>query len=130
MWVSGRLCPDSASQHGGVIWLAWKALPASAWMQQRGIETPVEVLLADGIAYNLSFSIYATRQIQALRAGTLLEGEYQVFGTCGLTLLMRTVCFLLKEQVFLSCCSWGALWRDSLCLSILFYNLCWRWVHG
>lgn len=62
-------------------------------MQQCSFETPVEVSLADGITYNLSFSTYAIRQIQVLGAGRLPEGEHQVSWTCGLTLLMRTWSF-------------------------------------
>ena len=90
MWILERLCPDSASQRGRVVCLAWKALPDPCWMQQCSFETPVEVSLADGITYNLSFSIYAVRQIQVPGAGRLLEGEHQVSWTCRLTLLMRT----------------------------------------
>lgn len=77
---SERLCPGSAPQHSRE---AWKALPEPRGMQQRGFESPVEVVLAAEITYSLCFSLCAMRQGRALREGAPEGGRRRAWPRSG-----------------------------------------------
>lgn len=136
---SERLCPGSAPQRSRE---AWKALPEPRGMQQRGSESPVEVVLAAEITYSLCFSLCAsgrggrcgrepTRAAGAVpgRAPERPELPVPRGGSAGRGLRgsSRTAAARaappppasLRCSDLRSCCWQGALWREGSCLALI-----------